>query len=118
MLATFGALELRPAAGSPQQAPSGVGAVTFAADGAGVTATLAGSTLRADERSLAILLVDAATDRPVSLDYGFNTSRVVAPDGVVTSVRLAARPAQLPPAMRAYLMVDAYPAVRAALTAP
>lgn len=119
VLTTFGALDLHPAAGGGvQHAPSGVGTVTIAVDPTGVTATLAGSTLRAEEHSLAILLVDATTDRPVAIDYGFNTSSTAGPDGAVTSVRLAAGPGQLPPAMRAYLMVDAYPAARAAITAP
>ncbi len=81
-----------------------------------MTAALGGSTLRAYTHSTAILLVDAATDRPVTLDYGFNTTRTLTPGGTVGAVHLATQPGQLPATMRAYLMVDAYPAARAVVT--
>ena len=101
-----------------QQAPAGVGTVAFAADAGGITATLTGSTLRPDTHSVAILLVDAATGVPCSLDYGFTTARAFAPDGTIATVRLPFTPGQVTGPVRAYVMVDAYPAATETLTIP
>jgi len=118
ILNAFGGTELAPLGDGVQQPPARIGTVTFAADAGGVSATLAGSTLRADAHSVAILLVDAATGRPVSLDYGFTTRRTVASDGTVSGVWLPSGGHTMPAAVRAYLMVDAYPAARANVTIP
>lgn len=118
VLSTVGAAELRPHEGGIQQPPAGVGGVAFAPASDGVTATLTGSTLRADEHSVALLLVDDATGRPVPIDYGFATMRTTAPDGTVASVRVTFEPGQFPGTVRAYLMVDAYPAFRQTIVIP
>src|SRR5262249_28070942 len=57
VLTAFGGVELAPLGDGVQQPPAGIGAVTFAADATGVTATLAGSSLRPADHSLALLLV-------------------------------------------------------------
>jgi outer membrane protein assembly factor BamB len=118
ILDAFGGTELAPLGDGTQEPPAGVGAVTFTADPTGVSATLAGSSLRADAHSVAIVLIDAATGRPVSLDYGFTTARTTAPDGTVSGVRLPFGGRAMPPSVRAYLMVDAYPASRADVAIP
>jgi hypothetical protein len=118
VLTSFGGTELAPLGDGVQQAPAGVGTVTFAATAEGVTATLADSTLRPDVHSVALLLVDAATGRPISLDYGFTTTRTTTPEGAVAGVRVPFAPGQVAGDVRAYLMVDAYPAVRGLVTIP
>lgn len=54
----------------------------------------------------------------MTLDYGFTTARTVAPDGTLASVRVPFLPRQVPDTVRAYLMVDAYPAARHTLALP
>jgi hypothetical protein len=111
LLSTVGAAELNPFADGVQTAPSGVGTVSFAAASNGVTATFApDTTLRADTQSVSVLLVDTVTNRPIGLDYGFATSRTSRPDGTLETVRAAFDPGAVTGDLRAYLMVDAYPA--------
>src|SRR5262249_32746560 len=111
LLSTVGAAELRPYAGGAQTPPVGVGTVSFAAAADGVTATFAPDTaLRADTQSVSLLLVDPATNRPVGLDYGFATTRTTKADGTLATVRAAYEPGAVTGDLRAYLMVDAYPA--------
>ena len=114
VLAAFGAALLRPHEGGTQGPPSWGGDASFEVADNTVTARLAGTPLRADEHSVAILLVDNATARPVSLDYGLVTSREVAADGTITAVALKYSPDEVPAEVRAYLMVDTYPAVQVA----
>jgi outer membrane protein assembly factor BamB len=118
ILDVFGGADLGPHESGIQQAPAGVGTVAFAADAGGVTATLTGSTLTATDHSVGVLLVDVATGKPVSLDYGYVTTRTPDADGHVESVRVAFTRAAVPDTVRAYLMVDAYPAARATLAVP
>ena len=75
VLTVFGGAELRRHGSGVQQAPPGVGTVDFAASATGVTATLTGTALRTDTQSVALLLIDTATGKPVPLDYGFTTTR-------------------------------------------
>jgi hypothetical protein len=96
--------------------PPAAGVVAFSRDATKVTATLSGSTLRADEHSLAILLIDAASGAPISLDYGLSSARTSNADGTIASVTLALPSDKpLPPSLRAYLMVDTAPAAVASL---
>jgi outer membrane protein assembly factor BamB len=118
VLSVFGGAELEPLGDGVQEAPVGVGTVAFAADATGVTATLAGTQLRADEHSVSLLLVDEDTGRALPVDYGFATARTVAGDGTVASVRVPFGSAQPPSTVRAHLMVDAYPAARAVVPVP
>lgn len=118
LLNVFGGAELAPWEGGVQTAPAGVGSVAFAADATGVTATLTGTTLRPDAHAVGILLVDADTGRPVSLDYGFTTTRTLGADGTIGSVRVPFAPGAVTGTIRAWLMVDAYPAARATLAVP
>jgi hypothetical protein len=101
-----------------QQAPAGIGTVAFGLTPTGVTATLTGSTLRPDEHSVSILLIDDATGVPVPLDYGFATARTTSPSGVVETVAIPFGTVTPPATVRAYLMVDAYPAARDTLPHP
>jgi outer membrane protein assembly factor BamB len=113
VLAVFGAALLRPSAGGTQGPPDWNGAVTFDVADGKVSATLTGGPLPAAEHSVAVLLVDSATGRPVSLDYGLVTTREVAADGSIARVTLTYAANEVPALVRAYLMVDTYPAGRA-----
>lgn len=121
VLNVFGATNLRPFGDGVAKAPSGVGRVSFARAGGWlggmatnptVTATITGSSLRASEHSFGVLLVDATTNRPLSLKYGLSstTTRTTAPDGSIASVTVNFPESMRPAKMRAYLMVDTYPA--------
>jgi hypothetical protein len=63
-----------------------------------------------------VLLVDAATGLPVTLDYGLSTTRTAAADGTAQTVTIPFGTATVPHSLRAYLMVDAYPAATGTLT--
>ena len=85
----------------------------------GVTATLTGSTLRAGHAEP----VDPARRRRdracrVPLDYGFATTRTTSPSGVVETVGVPFGTTTPPASVRAYLMVDAYPAATETLPHP
>jgi outer membrane protein assembly factor BamB len=110
LLSVAGAVLLaRRDGGAP---PSGVGAVTVALGDQAVTATLDGSTLRADAHVATLLLVDEATGRPVTLDYARGTRRTATASGALASVAVplpAGGRASLPAAVRAILVVDTAP---------
>jgi hypothetical protein len=65
-----------------------------------------------------LLLVDTASGEAVALDYGFTTERTTNGDGTLATVRVPFGTGTVPSQMRAYLMVDTYPAARDELTVP
>ncbi|MFO0740115.1 MAG: PQQ-binding-like beta-propeller repeat protein [Labilithrix sp.] len=121
VLNVFGATNLRPWNGGVAKAPSGVGTVTFTKAGGwlgglatnpSVIANVTGSSLKLSEHSVGVLLVDATTNRPLSLKYGLaaTTMRTAGPNGELTSVVVSFPESLRPAKMRAYLMIDTYPA--------
>jgi hypothetical protein len=105
LLVVFGGANL-----APYTASSFAGALptaTFALAADGVTATLSGAPLVAADHVASILVVDATTGAPLPLDYGLQTTRAIAADGSITSVKVPFGSTKAPAAMRAYLMVDA-----------
>ena len=118
VLTVFGGAEFRRHGSGVQQAPGGVGTVEFSASATGVTATFTGTTLRTDAHSIALLLVDAATGKPVPLDYGFATVRTPSGPGLIECVTVPFGAVTPPASVRAYLMVDAYPAAVQTLPVP
>ncbi len=118
VLDVFGGAELRPYQGGVAAAPAGVGTVSFAAQSGAVTATLVGSTLQASEHRLGILLIDAVTDNPVPLDYGYSTQQSADEAGDLETVSVTFARDQVPGQVRAYLMVDTYPAAVATVAIP
>jgi hypothetical protein len=64
-----------------------------------------------------LLLVDAATGLPVTLDYGLATTRTGTTGQPLSSVSVDFGGRTIPKQVRAYLMVDTYPAAMATLTA-
>jgi len=112
ILQAFGAALFTPIT---TQQPPAAGSATLTATAGAVTATVTGGP-PAGAHAFGILLVDAASGRPISLDYGLVTRKTANPDGSVASVTLDLAGATLPASVRAYLMVDTYPAARATLT--
>jgi outer membrane protein assembly factor BamB len=115
-LTVSGAANFTVQAGVP--APTGVGAVSFAATADAVTATLVGSSLTLADHVAAVLLVDAATGRPVTLDYGLTSQRTTDASGVLSTVRIPITGKNVPRLLRAYLMVDSAAVATATLTLP
>ncbi len=96
------------------------GTVTFAATSTAVTATITpGTTLRLMDHIFAILLVDAGSGIPVSLNYGIVTTRTADANGLVTGVNFADRQqdgAQI--GARLFDGVDVTPVASTTLTLP
>ncbi len=115
-LIVSGGLLLRPHGdGGVTTAPTGVGTASFAVAGKVLTVTMAGSAIDPTQHAIGVLLVDATTGAPVSLGYGLATAHTAAADGTLATVTLALTGSE-PAAVRAYLMVDTYPAAMAAVT--
>jgi hypothetical protein len=107
LLTVFGAALLAPQA-APATAPAGLGTVSFAHTATDITATLAGSTLPPDAHRLALLLIDEASGRPVSLDYAFALAVETSGD-VVSAVSLDLTGYSGPSNVRVHLLVDTLP---------
>lgn len=118
LLEAFGAAELRPHRGGVQSLPEGVGDVSFTATSSELFAELAGSTLRADDHNVGILLVNPKTGRPVPLNYTASTTVFGNEEGNVDSVLLTLPDGEVSGQLRAYLMVDTYPAKVEVITVP
>ncbi len=117
VLSVLGGAKLTPWKATPAQLEA-----TFALDAAEVSATVTTSTsspgknVKASEHVVSLLLVDATTGAPVSLDYGLKTTRDVDAGGNVAKVHVPVTGKTLPSTMRAYLMVDVSPAATGSLT--
>jgi len=115
LLDAVGGCEFQPYGDGTQSAPSGVGTVGIARNANAVVATLTETTLLSEEHNFGVLILDADTGVPVGLNYTERTAHE--PDtGVVQRVTLDLTDvADVPTNLRAYLMVDAYPAAVATL---
>ena len=118
LLDVFGAAELRPYGEGTQAAPAGVGTVHFEASYDHITATFGGSQLRGDEHNVGLLVIDAATGRPLPLPYANGTAQTAAPDGTLAAVSLSFPPGVVRGEARVYAMVDTYPAAVSTLRFP
>lgn len=116
-LTVLGGSDFGPYAAGPAMPPAGVGTVTFAATTDAVTATLAGSTLLVSEHVASVLLVDATSGNPVALSYGPTTQHTPS-SGPFATVTVPITGITVPPQVRAYLMIDTYPAAMDTLTIP
>jgi hypothetical protein len=114
----YGAANARRYNGGTIAAPTGVGTIAFTPASTSVTATLTGSSLVLANHTLTILLVDAVTAHPVSLQYAGYTSRTADAAGKVTSVAISFQRTMVPNSVRAYLMIDGYASAPQTLTIP
>jgi hypothetical protein len=111
----FGGLDVAILGEAPAPPARALGSVRFSRDASGATATIEGGTLRKADHVFSLLLVDAATGRALPLYYTQRTRVEANADGEVTSVRVAFDGAQVPEAIRAWYLVDTYPAARGEL---
>ena len=118
ILEAFGAAELRPFGTGVISAPAGVGQPSFSATATAVRVDLADSTLRASEHNVGILLVDPAANEAVPINYTASTTVGAAADGTVANVAVSIVSGQVTGELRAYLMVDTYPAANAVVHVP
>jgi len=117
-LHAYGAALLRAHVGGPAAPPAGLGQVEFALEPGWAVATLTDAEAMLTDHVWSLLLVDAATGEPVSLDYGLATERSADEAGRIEAVRLKLPEQPLPALVRMYLMVDTYPAAKVELHAP
>jgi hypothetical protein len=101
--------------GGTVQGPAGVGQVAFQQVGGNIIATVTGSQLKLQDHLAALLVVDTATNAPVSLGYGLDTTRTADASGNLATVSLPTGGHTLPAMARVYLMIDTYPAARTTL---
>jgi outer membrane protein assembly factor BamB len=110
-LAAYGSVDLVP---FTPVAASGVGTAVFSRAMPGVQVTISGSTLKAAEHHVSVLLIDAASSAPLALDYGLKTTVQTSGD-TLSGCTLDTGATPLPAMMRAYLMIDGQPAAMSAL---
>jgi outer membrane protein assembly factor BamB len=125
LLNVFGGSNVRPFAGGVTTMPQGMGTVSFEnAGGWGfgtitnptVTVRFQGSQLKASEHAFGVLVVDAATGKPMSHKYGLATEKRANADGSIASVTMNFPQSKAPASAKVYLMVDTYPAAMKALS--
>jgi outer membrane protein assembly factor BamB len=118
ILDVFGGAELHRFGDGTATPPTGVGGVSFSASHDAVRATLDGSSLALSDHLVSILLVDAGSGLPVSLDYGFVTQRSADASGALQSIEVPFGEHPVPASVRAWLMVDDAPAAVATVQIP
>lgn len=114
-MTVVGGLDVNLFADTAGAAPAEAGRVTFSRDATSATATIAGGTLRKPDHVFSLLLVDAATQEPMALDYTGRTDVQSNEKGEVTSVRVRFEEGRVSSPVRAYYLVDTYPAARGIL---
>ena len=90
----------------------------FAVEAGSAKARLEGGTLAAKDHVYSLLLVDEATGDPLPLYYSRDTQVECDTTGAVTAVSVSFREGQVAGKVRAYLMVDTWPAASAVVEAP
>jgi outer membrane protein assembly factor BamB len=86
--------------------PPAVGSVTFARTADAITASVTGSQVDPTQHLAALLVVDASSGTPVSLNYGPGTARSTAADGTLSGVSVPTTSMILPSSLGVYLMID------------
>jgi outer membrane protein assembly factor BamB len=114
-MTVFGGLDARLHGDGPATMPAHVGKVDFARTPSTVTATINGGALRDAEHVFSVLLIDAGTGRPLPLYYTKRTEVTTNERGEVTSVTVRFDEGAASGELRAYYLVDTYPAAHAAL---
>ncbi|HOD13700.1 MAG TPA: PQQ-binding-like beta-propeller repeat protein [Spirochaetota bacterium] len=96
--------------------PSGVGKTSFTADAGSASVRISGGSLKKGEHVYSLLLVNDATGVPLPLYYTKMTGVKTGPDGIVTGVTVRFDEGRYAGRVRAYYMVDTYPAARGVVT--
>jgi len=95
--------------------PPAAGTVTFTSTPDAITATVTGSSVLTAQHLAAILVVDAGSGLPVTLDYGTGTTRTTNADGTLATVTVPTKGVTLPAQMQVELMVDTTAVARGTL---
>jgi outer membrane protein assembly factor BamB len=114
-MAVFGGLDVDVLAESRTVPKAAAGAVAFSRTERAVTATITGGALAADAHVFSLLLVDAASGEPLPLYYTKRTHVRADAAGRVREVRIEFEEGEVPPAVRAYYLVDTQAVARADL---
>ncbi|MBP7735619.1 MAG: PQQ-binding-like beta-propeller repeat protein [Spirochaetes bacterium] len=117
-MAVFGGLNLGLWGAGAAARPAGAGRVAFAAADTSVSAKVSGGALKKGGHVFSLLLVDDATGKPLPLYYTKRTAVEASADGTVTKVTVSFDPGQVKGKVRAYYMVNTYPAARGFVTVP
>jgi outer membrane protein assembly factor BamB len=96
-------------------APPTGGTVAFASTADAITATVTGSPVLTSQHLAAILVLDASSGQPVTLEYGTGTTRTSNADGTLATVTVPTKGVTLPAQMQVALMVDTTPVAQAML---
>ncbi|MCG8572811.1 MAG: PQQ-binding-like beta-propeller repeat protein [Spirochaetes bacterium] len=94
------------------QAPQNRGNVTIEVGQTSATAFISNSRLKKDAHVWGILLINSATGQPVAADYARQITVQADERGNVTQVKLDYKKNLIQGKVRAYLMIDTYPAYR------
>jgi hypothetical protein len=116
VLSVDGAANFTIFSGATTPSATDVGTVTFTGSKDAVVATLSSCELAANAHVAAVLLVDATTGAPVSLDYGLTTTRATTTAGNLATVTLPLTGKNVPASVVAYLMIDTSAVASATLT--
>lgn len=119
-LTVVGAANLRAAPvvtkkNAPAAAAAFLESAAVMTEGDLVRATLTGSRILGRDHVTSLLLVDAETGKPVTLDYGVDTTRTSDAAGNVTTLAIARKGKTLPAKVRAHVIVDTTLAATVAL---
>ncbi|TFH38209.1 MAG: hypothetical protein E4G96_10835 [Chrysiogenales bacterium] len=96
--------------------PGGVGRITFSADTTRAVAEITGGTLTKGRHVYSLVLVNRETGKALPLYYTKRTAVLSSPYGRVTPVSVAYERGEVTGTVKAYLMVDTYPAARGTVT--
>jgi len=110
-MAVFGGMNMELYGKGYATMPAGVGKVTFSAGETKATVKLEGSRLKKGAHVYSLLLVDEKTGKALPLYYTKKTVVTASDDGNITAVSVSYEDGQVEGAVKAYLMVDTYPAV-------
>jgi hypothetical protein len=114
-MVVFGGLDVAIHGDAYATPPAGVGSVSFSRDESSATATISGGSLRKADHVFSLLLVDASSGRALPLYYTKHTEVRTNADGEVMAVSVAFGELEPPGEIRAYYLVDTYPAARGQL---
>lgn len=115
-MAVYGGMNLGPWGNGVATMPAGAGRVTFTAGETSASAVIAGGTLRKGDHVYSLLLVDDASGKPLPLYYTKRTVVEAGGGGAVTRVTVSYDRGEVRGKVRAYYLVDTYPAARGTAT--
>lgn len=118
VMLAYGAIDLAPFESGIDSTFADVGTLLWGASEDFIEVQFQNPTLALHEYAWGILLIDAATNRPLPLDYGTNTERSANANGNIERIELTFEPGRVPSQVRALLMVNTAAVAEAVLSIP